>query len=230
MNVTFKPLGGTKWSITDTGITYGSQNFSFSEITDVKLNNTTNSRLINGVIIITTNYGVFPMAFPFKQKEDAEAALQVLKDNYNKNGEVNNNSKLNNGEFRKRCNVCGTVFCYTNEDLKKNASNALMGVFSSLGAIGSAVSGRTLAAQGYNASSDSSLDKIKNYDQCPNCGSRDLRDLTDDEWAKEQATSAQGSAPATSAADELKKFKELLDSGIITQEEFDAKKKQLLGL
>ena len=29
---------------------------------------------------------------------------------------------------------------------------------------------------------------------------------------------------------ELKKFKELLDMGIITQEEFDAKKKQLLGL
>ena len=35
---------------------------------------------------------------------------------------------------------------------------------------------------------------------------------------------------AVSSADELKKFKELLDSGIITQEEFDAKKKQLLGL
>lgn len=34
----------------------------------------------------------------------------------------------------------------------------------------------------------------------------------------------------TSAADELKKFKELLDMGVITQEEFDAKKKQLLGL
>ena len=33
-----------------------------------------------------------------------------------------------------------------------------------------------------------------------------------------------------SAADELKKFKELLDSGIITQDEFDTKKKQLLGL
>ena len=31
-------------------------------------------------------------------------------------------------------------------------------------------------------------------------------------------------------ADELKKFKELLDSGVISQEEFDAKKKQLLGL
>ena len=33
-----------------------------------------------------------------------------------------------------------------------------------------------------------------------------------------------------SAADEILKFKGLLDSGIITQEEFDAKKKQLLGL
>ena len=33
-----------------------------------------------------------------------------------------------------------------------------------------------------------------------------------------------------SSADELKKFKDLLDNGIITQEEFDAKKKQLLGL
>lgn len=32
------------------------------------------------------------------------------------------------------------------------------------------------------------------------------------------------------SADELKKFKELLDSGVLSQEEFDAKKKQLLGL
>lgn len=30
--------------------------------------------------------------------------------------------------------------------------------------------------------------------------------------------------------DELKKIKELLDAGVITQEEFDAKKKQILGL
>lgn len=35
---------------------------------------------------------------------------------------------------------------------------------------------------------------------------------------------------AVSAADELKKMKDLLDLGIITQEEFEAKKKQLLGL
>ena len=35
---------------------------------------------------------------------------------------------------------------------------------------------------------------------------------------------------AASPAEEVKKMKELLDMGIITQEEFEAKKKQLLGL
>ena len=35
---------------------------------------------------------------------------------------------------------------------------------------------------------------------------------------------------ANSPAEELKKFKELLDAGIITEDEFNAKKKQLLGL
>lgn len=34
----------------------------------------------------------------------------------------------------------------------------------------------------------------------------------------------------TSTSDELVKYKELLDAGIITQEEFEAKKKQILGL
>lgn len=37
-------------------------------------------------------------------------------------------------------------------------------------------------------------------------------------------------AEAPSRAAELKEFKELLDAGVITQEEFDAKKKQILGL
>ena len=41
---------------------------------------------------------------------------------------------------------------------------------------------------------------------------------------------AEVSAQPLSSADEIKKFKDLLDSGVITQEEFDAKKKQLLGL
>lgn len=44
---------------------------------------------------------------------------------------------------------------------------------------------------------------------------------------KEQTTIVNN---AGSNADELKKYKELLDTGVITQEEFEAKKKQLLNL
>lgn len=45
------------------------------------------------------------------------------------------------------------------------------------------------------------------------------------------ATSEQSApAPQSNSMDDLVKLKSLLDSGIITQEEFDAKKKQLLGL
>ena len=45
-----------------------------------------------------------------------------------------------------------------------------------------------------------------------------------------QSAPAQAAPAPVSAADEITKFKALLDAGAITQEEFDAKKKQLLGL
>lgn len=57
--------------------------------------------------------------------------------------------------------------------------------------------------------------------------------INDFDNAIRKARSANEQASAStqvSVADELKKFKELLDLDIITQEEFDAKKKQLLGL
>lgn len=47
---------------------------------------------------------------------------------------------------------------------------------------------------------------------------------------KISATPIVTNTPVSDEADQLKKFKDLLDNGVITQEEFDAKKKQLLGL
>ena len=43
-------------------------------------------------------------------------------------------------------------------------------------------------------------------------------------------TAASQIIPPVGGADEIKKFKELLDAGVITEEEFAAKKKQLLGI
>lgn len=52
----------------------------------------------------------------------------------------------------------------------------------------------------------------------------------DDCMAIKERANEQQPTIVNSSADEIIKFKGLLDQGIITQEEFDAKKKQLLGL
>lgn len=71
---------------------------------------------------------------------------------------------------------------------------------------------------------------IKNRDAIHKC----VSDLLIERQSKPVVASATAPVPKQEApvsnADELKKYKELLDMGAITQEEFDAKKKQLLGL
>ena len=63
------------------------------------------------------------------------------------------------------------------------------------------------------------------------CSLQGFRPASCPDQVKSQSEAAQYEAPQNvSAADEITKFKQLLDTGIITQEEFDAKKKQLLGL
>ena len=53
----------------------------------------------------------------------------------------------------------------------------------------------------------------------------------DDDPAAAAAVAAANAAPAqTDAVAEIKKYKELLDAGVLTEEEFAAKKKQLLGI
>jgi len=48
--------------------------------------------------------------------------------------------------------------------------------------------------------------------------------------AQSMASAPTASAAPVSQADELAKFKKLLDDGVLTQEEFDKKKAQILGL
>ena len=49
------------------------------------------------------------------------------------------------------------------------------------------------------------------------------------EMEHEESAAVSAQSPAN-GFEEIKRFKELLDMGIITQEEFDGKKKRLLGL
>lgn len=69
---------------------------------------------------------------------------------------------------------------------------------------------------------------IKNRDEIHDAVSKLLLERQGKE--KPVATTTIKQEIPQSNADELQKFKNLLDNGTITQEEFDAKKKQLLGL
>jgi hypothetical protein len=71
------------------------------------------------------------------------------------------------------------------------------------------------------------MDKIVDFSRCPFCKSTDISEIKNEEVMQNQNNTV---VPASSPIDDIKKYKELLDIGIITQEEFDAKKKQLLGL
>ena len=135
-------------------------------------------------------------------------------------------------EKRVKCNTCGHLYCYNGADIEQNRRNAKMATLNSVGAIANAVGGTQIGARLDNNAAQNYLDKIVDYSRCPKCNSSDVRILSAEEYEKEKAnpTAPNNGGTAVSAADELKKFKELLDAGVITQEEFDAKKKQLLGL
>ncbi|MDE7050542.1 MAG: SHOCT domain-containing protein, partial [Lactobacillus sp.] len=82
-----------------------------------------------------------------------------------------------------------------------------------------------------------SIDKVNELATILEAGIANAKKQPDDpkiettEPTVEQSTpSNPQSSPASDPLDEIKKLKGLLDIGAITQEEFDAKKKQLLDL
>lgn len=139
-------------------------------------------------------------------------------------------AKAEKAEIIKRCNVCGHIFCYNQADIKKNMDNAKNAVWSGIGQIAGGLSGAYTASAVNHTNAQNSLNKIVDFNRCPQCNSTNLSVISDEEFKKMQTQKNTPQQTTVSAADELKKFKELLDIGAITQEEFDAKKKELLGL
>ena len=171
-----------------------------------------------------SEYVVF--AYKKDQTTLAMAAEEYLKENYG-----NGIGKIVYRERRMRCRVCGKLYCFTKDDLDRNAKNARSAAISGAASGLAAIGGTRIDMYGQAAMAESALGKIVDYSRCPNCNSTDVEELTEEQYKaaiSENATPK--TSPQISAADEIRKFKELLDSGIISKEEFDAKKKQLLGL
>lgn len=148
------------------------------------------------------------------------------------------NARQPNGQIERkvRCKSCDKIFCYTNKDLERNAALREQARIARNMGIASTLFDSTIAGNQHDSEAARYESQIVDYNKCPHCGSTDLEILDKESYEKYKAEHSKpqpevnNSANPSSVADELKKFKELLDMNVITQEEFDAKKKELLGL
>ena len=129
-------------------------------------------------------------------------------------------------ETRKKCNVCGYVYCYTPGDIRKNMEAKSQAKWSTVAGVGGILSGDYTSAAVNSGNADASLNRIVDYNRCPRCGSMNVTTLTKEQFLQE---TSRRNGNQSSPADELKKYKELLDMGAISLDEYNAKKKQLLG-
>lgn len=234
MNLTFKAGFNKQWTLTDDKLIIGRKEIALSSLINathdpVKLNGS------SGIIQVFYGKGAFDfatLAYPRDRKDDGEQAAAYIFAKIkgdDPNAKVQALAKSQKDGYRKKCEVCGHIFCYTFEDLEKNQRLAKSAVNSSMTALTGTMAGYHASSATNLQSAENKLSRIVDYTKCPKCGSKNLSDATDEDIERNKAP--QGNIiQQASAADELKKFKELLDMGVITQEEFDAKKKQLLGL
>ena len=234
MDMTFKAAMLKQWTLKDDRVIVGKKEILLSSL--IKATHTPpKGPGTNGVIQVFYGTGAFDfatLAYPRKESENGGIAAQYILaavTGEDADQRIANYQRNMTEGFRKKCNVCGHIYCYTYEDLQNNQRLAKSAVWSSVAGLGGAVGGYYGASAVNNQTANDQLSRIVDYTKCPKCGSKDIVDATDEDIER-----SKNPQPAVvqqvSAADEIKKFKELLDLGVITQEEFDAKKKQLLGL
>ena len=217
MNITCKAVMMKPWTITEDKIIHDESEYEISRIRAIEHIPPKRGKGNGSIhIVFHGSYQEIILSYPYTHISLAEEAVKHI---YNK---LNPDS---NKEYRKKCRVCGHIMCYTDNDIEQNKANAKS---ASLGKTISGLNflfGSSYHAYEQNKMADSSINKIVDYSRCPKCNSNDLVDISD-----EDASPKKEEKDIQSATEELKQLKELLDMDIITQEEFNTKKKQLLGL
>ena len=230
MNKTFNEgFMSRPWTVTDDKVIMGKKEYAFSDMIRIKYR-LPNNFTENGSFLFETQDGRNDWrTFFYREREEAAEAIEyIIKNSSDPMAKVL--LELEGKEFRMRCKVCGKVTCFTMEDLRNN-QKLLRQAASSYGLAAFSFLFSTEYSGHENAKRAERLEgKVVNYTKCPHCNSLDVELLTDDVWEEATATKEVPSIAASSSADEILKYKNLLDCGVITQEEFDAKKKQLLGL
>lgn len=250
MNEEFRAIGSQAWSITDNYLVVGSQNIAYSELEYIKLITTPTTPLTNGVVGAGYNGEILTLAFKHADKDRAHCAIDFAK---RKIDEAN--GIIRNYKYHLLAHT-GTVlevyddyviitFMQTGSLLTNIARGGALGGkridFENLTAVqfrepsGLTVGFIQFAYPGSIESKGGITNAINDENSIPVqpkdvALAREIVAFIERRRKEIKQSNNCSVIQQSSAADELKKFKDLLDMGAITQEEFTAKKKQLLGL
>ena len=216
-NRTSKP-----WTVTENGIVYGTkERFMYEEIDYVETKKFLGSGQFH-VYFKDKQLKVLP--YPIEQDRAARQAADYI------NHRIKSKKVRVNGQFVRHCKSCNKVFFFNDDDIKRNKGKQLLaagGALSGLAHLGSFRSEMNIMM------ANGRLDSVVDFEKCPYCQSRDIEVFDENDFNRYQQqmdTSQKDKSDTKDPIDEVKRYKELLDQGIITPEEFETKKKQLLGL
>ncbi|MBR2869749.1 MAG: hypothetical protein IKB88_11895 [Clostridia bacterium] len=117
-------------------------------------------------------------------------------------------------EYRKRCKVCGQIWCYTDQDLKQDLSNGVTSILHGIGGIAAGLGGNIFQQQYAADRMENDERKRVNRNQCPHCKSLDSEDLTEEAFkeyeAKKNFAGVTVTINANASTDSLLKRVELL--------------------
>ena len=260
MNARFKGVMTPEWSISDAGITFKNMLYPFHEMTSVKEGNIPTSSLTNGVIQVWVRGKTMPLtlAYAFKEKEAAQEAIRFIYANFGTEEiKQQNQAKKEQEAVGLIYDLQGVrgryIKVYDNRAIltvKAGLGSFITGNVSDgektiyykdcigiqfkesgfqIGYIQLETASRMMNMSQNNFFNENTF----TFDTSVQTNEK-MREVADYIRSRVESykngSAEQPVVAQVSVADELKKFKELLDMGVITQEEFDAQKKRLLGL
>lgn len=250
MNAEFKAFLCKAWGVTDDAFIFNGSKIPYSQITFFKLVTTPITRLTNGVAQVQVNGKILTCAFKHADKALAHEAVSFVKEKIDEAHSVVKDYKYRiTAHTGTSLEVYETYLIIDYMQVGSLTINILRGGtlgekrinFTDLTSVqfrepsGMTVGFIQFAYPGSIESKGGLMDMLKDENSIPIKSTMVAQAKEIVQYIEARKNELKSAQPRTvlqqaSAADELKKFKELLDLDVISQDEFDAKKKQLLGL
>lgn len=241
------------WTVTDDCLKVKNKEYPYGELQNFRLVSTPTTPLTGGVIQAFAGGKIITLGFKYKDKERVHQAVQFINDKMDEaKGVVKDYKYQLTAHTGTRLEVYDDYLVIHHMQVGSLMTNIARGgtlggkkiKFEDLTSVqfrepaGMTVGFLQFAYPGSVESKGGVVAMINDENSVPIQPSmvplaQEIYDFIEKRRAEIKAANSQPSSVVVnekSPAEQIKEFKELLDMGIISQEEFDAKKKQLLGL